>query len=159
MVKKIYLAGPIFTEMEISYQVTLQKLMEEAFGEAIEIYNPAVNEEINDKTKFADSKMIAEADNMHLEASDILVANVDGQVCDVGVASEIGYFYSFERPIIALYTDARVGNTTEEKVAALEEPAESQFSYFNLYTSGLIKKRGKFVRSKEELIEALKEIV
>ncbi|MCP9625350.1 nucleoside 2-deoxyribosyltransferase, partial [Nocardia otitidiscaviarum] len=71
---------------------------------------------------------------------------------DAGVASEIGYFYSMNKPIIGVYSDIRQGaGANTEKIEALDEIAESPFSYINLYTVGLVKKRGKVVRNSDEL--------
>lgn len=153
--KKIYLGGPLFSEAEIAFNIMLEDALISRYGDKITIYNPCNNKEVNDKSLYADSIMIAEADNAHLEETDILIALMDGQVPDVGLASEIGYFYSFDRPIVALYSDVRQGSVTEEKVAALNKVAESQWSYINLYTMGLIKKRGKVVRSVDELVETI----
>lgn len=153
--KKIYLGGPLFSEMEAEYNKQLATEMRKAFD--IEVYNPVENEAINDKSGYADSIMIAEGDNAHLEASDILVALLDGPVIDPGLAAEIGYFYSMNKPIIGLYTDSRQGSFgNQQKLDAVDEVAESQFSYVNLYIVGLIKKRGKIVQSKKDLLDVLK---
>ena len=46
-------------------------------------------------------------------------------------------------PILGLYTDSRrLGATNDKKLAALQEVAENQFHYLNLYTTGLIKLNG-----------------
>ena len=46
-------------------------------------------------------------------------------------------------------------NEQQEKLVALQEVAESQFPYANLYTVGLIKLRGEVFSSTQELLEAL----
>lgn len=153
--KKIYLGGPLFSEMEAHYNKMLANEIRSHFN--VEVYNPIENEAINDKSGYADSIMIAEGDNAHLEESDVLVALLDGPVVDPGLAAEIGYFYSMNKPIIALYTDSRQGSFgNQQKLDAIDELAESQFSYVNLYIVGLIKKRGVIVNSKESLLGALK---
>ena len=68
---------------------------------------------------------------------------MNGATIDVGVASEIGVAYAKGIPVIGLYSDSRqgaFGNTN--KINALEEVGESQFSYINLYTVGLVKSNG-----------------
>lgn len=153
--KKIYLGGPLFSEMEAYYNKMLANEIRSQFN--VEVYNPVENEAINDKSGYADSMMIAEGDNAHLEESDVLVALLDGPVVDPGLAAEIGYFYSMNKPIIALYTDSRQGSFgNQQKLDAIDKVAESQFSYVNLYIVGLIKKRGVIVNSKENLFSALK---
>ncbi|MFJ1627779.1 nucleoside 2-deoxyribosyltransferase [Marinilactibacillus psychrotolerans] len=156
--KKIYLGGPLFSEMEASYNKLLANEIRKKLK--VEVYNPIENEAINDKSGYADSIMIAEGDNTHLEASDILVALLDGPVVDPGLAAEIGYFYSMNKPIIALYTDSRQGSFgNQQKIDAIDDIAESQFSYVNLYIVGLIKKRGFVLDSKEKLLNKLEEIL
>lgn len=157
MTKNIYLGGPLFSEMEIAFNIGLETKIKEKFGESVSIYNPCNNGEINDKSNYADSIMIANGDNAYLEEADILVAVLDGQTMDVGLAAEIGYFFSMNKPIIALYSDTRQGNVTEEKTAALDKIAESQWSYINLYVVGLIKQRGVIVGSSDEVLDALTE--
>lgn len=156
--KKIYLGGPLFSEMEASYNKLLANEIRKKLK--VEVYNPVENEAINDKSGYADSIMIAEGDNAHLEASDILVALLDGPIVDPGLAAEIGYFYSMNKPIIALYTDSRQGSFgNQQKIDAIDNIAESQFSYVNLYIVGLIKKRGFVLDSKEKLLNKLEEIL
>lgn len=156
--KKIYLGGPLFSEMEASYNKLLANEIRKKLK--VEVYNPVENEAINDKSGYADSIMIAEGDNAHLEASDILVALLDGPIVDPGLAAEIGYFYSMNKPIIALYTDSRQGSFgNQQKIDAIDDIAESQFSYVNLYIVGLIKKRGFVLDSKEKLLNKLEEIL
>lgn len=156
MTKKIYFASPLFTEMEQTYNSAIVTKLRQAFSEEVEIYLPQENAAINDKSNYANSIQIAEGDNAHLEKADILIAILDGVTIDAGVASEIGYFYSMNKPIIGVYSDIRQGaGANAEKIQALDEVAESPFSYINLYTVGLVKKRGKVVRSSTELIDEL----
>lgn len=159
MTKKIYFASPLFTEMEQTYNAHVVKKLRETFAEQIDIYLPQENAAINDKSNYADSIQIADGDNAYLEESDILIAILDGVTIDAGVASEIGYFYSMNKPIIAVYSDIRQGaHGNDAKLKALDVIAESPFSYINLYTVGLVKKRGKLVRSSDELIEEIRAL-
>ena len=152
---KIYFGSPLFSEMEKDYNAKLAKIIRERF-EDIEMYVPQENEAINDKSGYADSLMIAEADTKELLSSDILIAIMDGQVMDVGLASEIGVAYQAGIPIIGLYTDPRQGVFgNKKKLDALDEIAESQFSYINLYTVGLVKKNGRVCGEMEEFLDAL----
>lgn len=156
MPTKIYFASPLFTEMEQDYNKRVVKLMDSFYGSGLDVYLPQDNEAINDKSGYADSIAIAQGDNAYLEEADILVAVLDGQTTDVGVAAEIGYFYSTGKPILAIYSDSRQGtHGNTAKVTALEEIAESQFSYINLYVVGLVKQRGEIFSSKMNLVSAL----
>ncbi|OJG86305.1 hypothetical protein RV13_GL000492 [Enterococcus raffinosus] len=118
---------------------------------------PQENEGINDKSAYADSKMIALADTDEVLKSDLMVALLDGLTIDAGVASEIGVAYAKGIPVIALYTDSRQqGADNQQKIDALQTPAENQFHYLNLYTVGLIKLNGTIVSNEEALLEAIK---
>lgn len=155
---KIYFGGPLFNEMEQMYNAHVVKKLRDKYGDQIEIYLPQENEAINDKSGFADSIAIAQGDNDYLEESDLLIAVLDGVTPDSGLSAELGYYYSKGRPILGLYTDVRQGTYgNKEKIAALDEVAESQFSYVNLYTVGLVKLRGEIFTSSDELVEQLAE--
>ena len=59
-------------------------------------------------------------------------------------------------PVVGLYTDVRQqGGSHPEKLKALQDVAESQFSYVNLYTTGLIKLRGEIVTASADLPAAV----
>lgn len=137
---KIYFASPLFNQMEKTFNKSIVNNIRYKFKDKVSIYLPQENEAINDKSGYADSKMIAIGDNKELLDADLLIAVLDGQTIDNGVASEIGIAYSLGIPTVGLYTDTRQGTFgNEEKIRALDTIAESQFSYINLYTVGLIK--------------------
>ncbi|OJG43168.1 hypothetical protein RV02_GL003088 [Enterococcus gilvus] len=104
--------------------------------------------------------MIALADTEEVLKSDLMVALLDGLTIDAGVASEIGVAYAKGIPIIALYTDSRQqGADNQQKIAALQTPAENQFHYLNLYTVGLIKLNGVIVSNEPALLENIKSFL
>lgn len=157
MKKKIYYASPLFSEMELLYNRYLTDKIKEAYPE-VDIYIPQDQGDINDKTAYADSIMIAKVDTDALLASDLMVAVLDGPIIDVGVATEIGVAYQAGIPILGLYTDSRQqGATVQQKLDALQEVAESQFPYINLYTVGLVKTNGKVTNNSGELLKAIGE--
>lgn len=160
MTTKIYFGAPLFTEMEQRYNRYVVDQIRKKYGEKIDIYLPQENEAINDKSGFADSIAIANGDNAYLEEADALIAVLDGVTPDSGLSAEIGYFYSMNKPILGLYTDVRQGTYgNQQKIDALDTIAESQFSYINLYTVGLVKQRGEILRSSEELIEKVASLI
>jgi len=157
---KIYFGAPLFNEMEQMYNAYVVKQIRETYGDKVKVYLPQENDTINDKSGFADSLAIAEGDNSYLEDADLLIAMLDGVTPDSGLSAELGYFYSMNRPILGLYTDVRQGTYgNQEKIKALDEIAESQFSYINLYTVGLVKKRGEMLNSSKALIEKIGEYI
>lgn len=160
MTFKIYFGAPLFNEMEQMYNAYVVNKIRETYGEKVEIYLPQENASINDKSGFADSIAIAQGDNAYLEDADLLIAVLDGVTPDSGLSAELGYFYSLERPIFGLYTDTRQGtHGNQQKIAALDEIAESQFSYINLYTVGLVKLRGEILNSSDKLVEKIGELL
>lgn len=156
MTKKAYFASPLFSEMELVYNEYLVKKIKDLYPN-LELYVPQEQMEINDKNAYADSIMIAKMDTDQLLSSQFMIAVLDGVSIDVGVATEIGVAYQAGIPIIGLYTDSRQqGATNQKKLDALQSIAESQFSYVNLYTVGIVKTNGVIVNSTEELLNSLK---
>ncbi|MFB8435116.1 nucleoside 2-deoxyribosyltransferase [Enterococcus durans] len=152
----IYFAAPLFAKSDLLYNAMLVKKIR-AVSEDLTVYLPQENEAITDKTAYADSKMIALADTEKVLESDLMIALLDGLTIDAGVASEIGVAYAKGIPVIGLYTDSRQqGGSHPKKLEALQQVAENQFHYLNLYTVGLIKLNGSIVSDETELLEALK---
>lgn len=152
----IYFAAPLFAKSDLLYNAMLVKKIR-AVSEDLTVYLPQENEAINDKTAYADSKMIALADTEKVLESDLMIALLDGLTIDAGVASKIGVAYAKGIPVIGLYTDSRQqGGSHPKKLEALQQVAENQFHYLNLYTVGLIKLNGSIVSDETELLEALK---
>lgn len=157
MPTKIYYAAPLFSQMELQYNHYLVAKLRETYPN-IDFYVPQEQGDINDKNNYADAKTIAKYDTEALLASRVLIAVLDGPVIDVGVASEIGVAYQAGIPILGLFTDSRQqGATSAEKIAALQEVAESQFPYANLYTIGLIKLNGQVIADETSWIAAIKD--
>ncbi len=156
---KLYFASPLFSEMELFFNQTLANQIRQDVAE-VEVYLPQEQGDINNKEAYADSIMIAKTDTEALLESDVLLAVLDGQVIDPGVATEIGVAYQAGIPILGLYTDTRQqGGEHPQKLKALQDIGESQFAYINLYTVGLIKMRGKIVNRSQDVMPALKELI
>lgn len=152
---KIYYANALFSQAEINYNAQLAAKIRQ-LDPMIDLYLPQENDAINDKQAYADSKMIAQADTEKLLQSDLIVAILDGLSIDTGVASEVGVAYAKGIPIIGLYTDTRQqGGNNRKKLQALNEIAENQFHYVNLYTTGLIKLNGSIVNNEDDLLIAI----
>ena len=157
---KAYLANGLFSIGDRYVNEQIAKALREAITD-IDLYVPQENDAINDKSAYADSLAIAAADLAHLQASDVLIAVVDGVEIDAGVAAEIGVFSTFNRPIIALLSDVRQqGRDNGKKIQALvEDGLENQFIYRNLFVVGLIKQNGVIVSTIEQLVEEAKKCV
>lgn len=154
---KIYFAAPLFAQSDLLYNQKLVEKIRQQQPDAT-IYLPQENAAINDKSAYADSKMIALADTEKVLESDLMIAILDGITIDAGVASEIGVAYGKNIPILGLYTDTRQqGSDNQQKIQALQTVAENQFHYTNLHTIGLIKLNGQVVNSEAALLQALQE--
>lgn len=104
--KHIYFAASLFAQSDLLYNKYLVEKIRE-IDSTLTVYLPQENEGINDKSAYADSKMIALADTEEVLKSDLMVALLDGLTIDAGVASEIGVAYAKGIPVIGLYTDSR----------------------------------------------------
>ena len=144
----IYFAAPLFAKSDLLYNADLVNQIRSTYPQA-DIYLPQENASINDKSAYADSKMIAQADTEKVLESDLMIALLDGLTIDPGVASEIGVAFAKEIPVLGLYTDS------QQKITALKTVAENQFHYLNLYTVGLIKLNGEIYSSENALLEGL----
>lgn len=155
---RAYFANGLFSEADRMYNNHLANLLRTEFKE-LDLFLPQ-EADVNDKSTYANSIMIAELDTDKLLESDVLIAVIDGVEIDAGVASEIGVFFTTGRPIIGVYTDVRqFGRDNSDKIQALiNDGAENQFMYRNLYTVGLIKKNGVIVNNSLELIKTMKEL-
>ena len=156
---KVYLANGLFSIGDRYVNELIATKVREAV-EDIDLYVPQENDAINDKSAYADSLAIAEADLANLQASDVLIAVIDGVEIDSGVAAEIGVFSTYNRPIIALFSDVRQqGRDNNQKIEALiTDGVENQFVYRNLFVIGLIKRNGIIVSTVEQLVEEVKKI-
>lgn len=155
---KAYLANGLFSLGDRLVNEQLAVAIRDAIS-SIELYVPQENDAINDKTAYADSLTIAQADLEMLQKSDVLVAVLDGVEIDSGVAAEIGAFAMLNRPIIGVFTDVRQqGRDNMQKIEALvRDGIENQFVYRNLFVVGLIKRNGIITTSIEEAVKAIQK--
>lgn len=118
------------------------------------------------KKKFAGSQEIANGDNIRLNNTDILVACIDGDVLPAGTCAEIGKFHEkIERGdhkyIVGICTDNRQMHLTHSKEkdeGGASSLGEQQYSYQNLYVTGLIKQVGVLVSNIDDAIKFMKKV-
>ena len=162
-----YLAGGIFCYGDVLRNTEWAAKLREAFP-AIDLYSPVENTDINGtegKKKFAGSKEIAQADNERLDNTDILIACIDGDVLPAGTCAEIGKFHEKiargdERFIVGICTDNRQCYLTHSQAkdnGGAESLGEQQYSYQNLYVTGLIKEHGVLVSNIDDAIRSIKD--
>lgn len=136
--KKIYLGCDLFIDGQRKQAKYVEDLINEAIGDKVNIYNPASNLEINDKSAgFASGSDILLADYERLRNSDILIALMDTE--DLGLAAEMGIAFEREIPIFQLYTDIRLtGNDKEDKFDEMKKDIfQNDFLYINKLVTGL----------------------
>lgn len=165
---KIYLGCDLFTEGQRLQAKKVQDALENEFKEKIDLYNPADNLEINDKSAgFASGADILLADYKRLKESDLLIALMDTK--DLGLAGEMGIAFERGIPIFELYTDIRLtGNDRDDKLIEIKKDVfQNDFLYINKLITGLayVDKDGKafdkprIYKTSDDLIEALKEFI
>lgn len=134
----IYLGCDLFIEGQRIQAKRIEDLINKAIGDKVNIYNPANNLEINDKSAgFASGSDILLADYERLRNSDILIALMDTE--DLGLAAEMGIAFEREIPIFQLYTDIRLGgNDKQDKIEGLQNDIfQNDFLYINKLVTGL----------------------
>ena len=164
----IYLAGPIFCLGDkLRNDYFAQKLLDAFPG--VNLYDPLRNTAINGpegKKRFAGSQEIALADNERLNNTDVLIACIDGDVLPSGSSAEIGKFHEkIERGehkyIVGICTDTRqcyLTHSEAKNAGGAASLGEQQYSYQNLYVTGLIKQGGVLVSNIDDAIEFIKSI-
>jgi nucleoside 2-deoxyribosyltransferase len=139
---KIYLAGPLFTLAEQSFNVELARFLE---SENFEVFLPQQHEP---RSKTA--KSIFKMDVAALDWAEMVVACMDGPDPDSGTAWECGYAYAKGKPVVCYRTDFRIsGDTkgapynlmlTESATAHVELPFRTDASEFHRRLLGKIRK-------------------
>ena len=106
--KKIYFAGPMFSQGEKDFNLKLVKVLED---NGYEVFLPqrdgieaATLEGKSEKEKAA---MIFEKDVSEIMKADILIMLVDGRVPDEGACVELGIGYANQKRCYGLKTDTR----------------------------------------------------
>lgn len=100
--KKIFIAGPIFSEGERNYNLQIDSICREmGYQTFMAQRDVGIVTDNNLEAAF-------NSDLNNLKNSDIIVANLDGVDVDSGTAWEIGYAFSLKKPIIGIRTDVRM---------------------------------------------------
>lgn len=163
---RVYLAGSIFYAGDV-YRNTDWAARIRAAIPSIDLYNP-LEADFNGpegKKRFAGSRIITDGDCERLHNTDVLVVCMDGDVIPAGSSCEIGIMSEkirngAHKHIIGICTDNRqcyLTHSEEKDKGGAAELGEQQYSYQNLFVTGIVKQSGVMVSSIEEAIEVLKE--
>lgn len=105
---RIYLAAPLFSEAERTFNASVARLLEHHL---FDVHLPQETGDDSDSRSSREQDRLFHSNTMALENSDYVVAIIDGADADSGTAWEIGYAYARKIPVIALRTDfRRIGN-------------------------------------------------
>jgi nucleoside 2-deoxyribosyltransferase/predicted secreted protein len=135
---RVYLAAPLFSEAERSYNVRLTTLLE---TNLFQVYLPQNAGDDSDTRQDSEQCSLFRKNLQALDDSDIVVAIIDGADADSGTAWEMGCAYTKGKPVFALRTDfRRVGHhehvnlmleqsgtvitTTDQLLTALHAPLQ-----------------------------------
>ena len=140
MIKRIYIAGPLFNIHETRF---LEDIAKELESNGYQCFLPhrdqsGINESELEKTEMSEATKdrIFNNDLDALKGADITVALITGWDIDSGTAGEFGYTFACGKPIVAI--DA------------------SERRYRNLFVEGMIT---KIVNDVDEIIPAIEKIM
>ena len=142
MKKKIYLAAPLFNEMELKRNEEIKKMLVE---HGYDVYLPQeevglASEMITKENKLIINKKIFDSDIKGIKDSDILLFLLDGRVPDEGACVELGMAYAWNKKCVGYKTDTRALDITGDD---------------NLFIEGCFDFR--VARNINELLEILKK--
>lgn len=114
----LYLAHPISTTGEFNDSIRLTKRIEEIervvytdgrirLEQMYEVYAPALNKEINDKSNNPTPQMIYEQDMKRLDNADIVVVNYTG-ACALGTLLELSTLGAYYQKVKQIANEAKV---------------------------------------------------
>ncbi|WP_417885077.1 nucleoside 2-deoxyribosyltransferase [Zunongwangia sp.] len=130
--KKIYFAGPLFSQAERNFNIELTKKIEK-FN--FEIFLPQRDGAELDKPPFINmtqnerNNKIFELDIKEVSECEIFLFILDGRVPDEGACFELGIAYNQNKKIIGLHTDMRA-SFIDSKLNAMIEGA-----FYKIFTS------------------------
>ena len=111
MIKKIYIAGPLFNKHE---QLYLEDIAKELEGNGYDCFLPHRDQTGIDESELKGTDMSQETkdkifqnDLDALDAADLTVALLTGQDIDSGTSAEIGHTFAKEKPVIAINANER----------------------------------------------------
>lgn len=139
---KVYWANSLFGQADRSFNDSCIAILR---GRGYEVLCPQ-GKPFNEPNTQTDARTIFLTDTEMIKESDVLIACIDQETIDCGVACEIGIAWALGKRLIALYTDFRQYRRGEYCM------------YKNPYVIGCILKSGVMTRSLDEVIQTLGDI-
>jgi len=132
----IYLASPLFSEAERAFNASIAAGLRER---SLTVFLP--QELSANHTQAPTESQIFVGDTQALLSSRLMLAVLDGETTDAGVATEIGIALSHHIPVVGLWTDIR------------QRRLGSGRMYRNIYVTGAINHNGTIATSSSDAIE------
>ena len=129
---RIYLAAPLFSDAERTYNATLSDLLKQHL---FEVFLPQEAGDDTDTRANTEQVRIFSKNKDDLDRADIVVAVIDGADADSGTAWEMGYAYAHNKPVIAVRSDFRRVGMHEQVNLMLEESSKVVSSTIGLLES------------------------
>ena len=107
---KLYLAGPLFTLAEQSFNADLARFLKK---QGFEVWPPQEYEPRPKKGE-GKAKAIFRMDVEAIDWADVVIASMDGPDPDSGTAWECGYAFGKGKPVVCYRTDFRISATRRE---------------------------------------------
>jgi nucleoside 2-deoxyribosyltransferase/predicted secreted protein len=101
---RIYLAAPLFTEAERSYNSALSTLLRQNL---FEVYVPQERGDDTGQRLVSAQARIFQQNKKAIYEADLVVAVIDGADADSGTSWEMGFAAALSKPVFALRTDFR----------------------------------------------------
>lgn len=107
--KCIYLASPLFNEMELSYNRHLKKVLSRFFDVFLPQEDGLLLRKLVESgiSSAMAERMVFDADIQAMKESDIVLAVLNGAHIDEGVSFELGFCHALGKRCIGLKTDIR----------------------------------------------------
>lgn len=145
---KLYLAGALFNEAEVTQRIKEGQLLREKFGDKLEIFNPIEQPFNENKQELPTPQDIFIGDTNAVLNCEIFLADITNE--DSGVMVELGIAIANKKTIIAVNSDIRLKSANKYDIPSYA---------INHYVLGGILKHGKLVFSFNEAIEEINKII
>jgi nucleoside 2-deoxyribosyltransferase len=108
--RRIYFAGPLFTQAERSWNSVITRHLRAA-GHNVDLPQEQAQQIVKSKDGLTPEERAAlfEASVSSIKRCDVVVAIVDGPDADSGTCFEMGFAAATRKPIVAVRTDLRFG--------------------------------------------------
>lgn len=138
---RVYWANAMFSEADREFNAKCADVLRKAGYQVFLPQEATVNKPVEESSPSAET--IFRVDTSEILESDLLIACIDQETIDCGVACEIGVAFAYGIPIVGLYTDIRQYRKGHGQM------------YKNLYVVGAIEAIGEIVSSVEELFRVI----